>query len=76
MAVTERIQSLLSGEMEADDIKVFVKQEPHSWEKISEGRFRLISAVSMVDTMVDRIVFGDLVDRVLATAGETPVMID
>lgn len=41
-----------------DPIKVFIKQEPHKEAKIAEKRFRLILAVSMVDTMIDRILFG------------------
>lgn len=46
----------------SDPIKVFVKQEPHKISKIREGRFRLISAVSVIDTMVDRIIYGDLIE--------------
>lgn len=75
MAVTDRLRVLVSGGLEADDIKLFVKQEPHSAKKLLEGRYRLISAVSMVDTMIDRMLFGPLVDNVLASAGKTPVMI-
>lgn len=73
--VTARVSDLLAGRAVADDIKVFVKPEPHSEKKMKEGRYRLISAVSMVDTMVDRIIFGDLTDRVLDSVGLTPVMI-
>lgn len=73
--VTARIQTLLEGSDEADDIRLFVKQEPHSQSKLREGRYRLISAVSLVDTMVDRMLFGDLMDAVLASAGKTPTMI-
>nr|UGO57288.1 MAG: hypothetical protein 2 [Riboviria sp.] len=40
-----------------DPIKVFIKKEPHKVKKIQEERYRIISAVSMVDTMIDRILF-------------------
>lgn len=73
--VQDRIQALASGKPDADDIKVFVKPEPHTLAKMKDGRYRLISAVSMVDTMVDRILFGALTDKVLSTVGKTPVMI-
>lgn len=59
----------------ADPIKVFVKPEPHKLSKIAEGRYRLISAVSLVDTMVDRVMFRWLAKAIMATVGQTPVMI-
>jgi hypothetical protein len=41
-----------------DPIKIFVKNEPHSNSKLSEGRVRLISCVSMVDEIIERILCG------------------
>jgi hypothetical protein len=38
-----------------DPVRVFVKQEPHSLEKAREGRFRLISSVSVIDQIVERV---------------------
>lgn len=46
--------------MESDPIKVFIKQEPHKAEKVKDGRFRLIMGISLVDTVVDRLIFGEL----------------
>lgn len=60
---------------ESDPLNVFIKQEPHKHAKLVEGRYRLIQAVSLVDTMVDRILYGDLCRKVLSTVGETPVLI-
>nr|QQO81417.1 RNA-dependent RNA polymerase [Soybean thrips sobemo-like virus 8] len=40
-----------------DPIRVFIKDEPHSLKKIEEGRFRLIWTLSLVDRMVDLILF-------------------
>lgn len=37
-----------------DPIRVFVKSEPHSREKIEQGRYRLINSVSLIDQMVER----------------------
>lgn len=56
----DRYNVLLSGTIEADPLKVFVKQEPHKVDKLNEGRYRLIMGVSLVDTIVDRIIFGEL----------------
>lgn len=58
-----------------DHIKVFIKQEPHKLQKLAESRFRLISAVSMVDTMVDRILFGRFQRHLLTQVCATPCMI-
>lgn len=44
----------------ADPLLVFVKQEPIKREKALQERWRLIQASSVVDTMVDRILYGPL----------------
>lgn len=59
--VEEKWLAIQEGSYVADKLKVFVKQEPHKLEKLKEGRLRLIQAVSLVDTMVDRIIFGKFV---------------
>jgi hypothetical protein len=65
----------MRGERVSDDIKVFVKQEAHKRKKLQEGRDRLISAVSLVDTFVDRILFGWMARRELETCGRTPCLV-
>lgn len=56
--VLERMRILSdTDQLIYDPIKVFIKREPHKTRKLQEGRLRLISAVSMVDTMIDRILF-------------------
>jgi hypothetical protein len=42
----------------ADPVRLFVKSELHSLEKISEGRMRLIASVSLVDQLVERLLCG------------------
>lgn len=73
--VLDRVQNLLAGRRVADPIKLFIKQEPHKKEKLLEGRLRLISAVSVIDTMVDRMLFQDIFDTVVSTPLRTPVAI-
>lgn len=70
-----RIVDLNEGKVVADDIKMFVKPEPHKLEKLAEGRLRLISGVSMVDSIVDKILFGDLFDAAMQAVGKTPVLL-
>lgn len=74
--VWQRMQEMLrTGEPVSDPINVFVKQEPHKLAKIEEGRERLISAVSLIDTMIDRVLFGWLMRVALQTVGRTPSMV-
>lgn len=72
--VTTRMQQLFAGEPVADDIKVFVKQEPHKIAKLEEERYRLISAVSLVDTMVDRMLLEPIQKQAIKSCTLTPVM--
>lgn len=74
-AVRVRFNELLSGRRVADPIKVFVKREPHKQSKIQEGRLRLISGVSLIDNLVDRILFGWMLRRALQVPLTTPCMI-
>lgn len=37
-----------------DPVRVFIKNEPHTKKKIAEGRFRLISSVSVLDQLVEK----------------------
>lgn len=69
-AVYERLELLAKIELDSynavdlvewgccDPVRLFVKQEPHPQRKISSRRFRLISSVSVVDQIVERILFG------------------
>lgn len=64
----------------ADEIKLFVKDEPHKVSKLEEHRERLISCLSLEDQMVDRCLFYPwvasevaCVDSVTAKAGWSPL---
>lgn len=41
-----------------DEVRVFVKNDLHSLEKLAQGRVRLISSVSVVDQIVERVLNG------------------
>jgi hypothetical protein len=40
-----------------DPIRVFIKNEPHLIKKIESGKLRIISSVSLVDQLVERLLF-------------------
>lgn len=73
--VKERFLSVCDGVEYADDLNVFIKQEPHSYKKIDEGRLRLISGVSLIDALVDRVLFRWLMINVVNNVYKTPCMI-
>nr|UHS71705.1 MAG: polyprotein P2ab [Sobemovirus sp.] len=58
----ERIEDLSPRQLVqhglCDPVRLFVKMEPHSIRKVEEGRFRLISSISIVDQIVERLIFG------------------
>lgn len=43
------------GPQDPDDIRMFIKNEPHKLSKIQTGQLRLIMAMSLEDQVVDRI---------------------
>lgn len=74
-SVKQRFDSLLRGEAVADPLNMFIKREPVKLAKDRLGAYRLISGVSLIDTFVDRILFGWFARVVVDTAAETPSMI-
>lgn len=70
-----RFNQLLEGDLVADPINVFVKREPIKSAKEKVGAYRLISGVSLIDCLVDRVIFGWLLRQVLSTVNETPCMV-
>lgn len=70
-----KIRKILRGEEHADPIKIFVKPEPHKYGKLDEGRVRLIMAVSFEDSMLDRILYSEILANAINKWEETPVKI-
>lgn len=60
-----------------DPIKLFIKPEPHKLKKIEDGRLRLISSVSLIDSCVDRFLFIRLSYKMVQIVNDlkTPVMV-
>lgn len=55
-----------------DPIRLFIKPEPHKVAKIETGRFRLISAVSVVDQIIDSMLFGEMNKNMVRHCLEIP----
>lgn len=52
-----RAEDLVRGNI-CDPVRVFVKGEPHKIAKLDAGKYRLISGLSIVDQLIDRVLFG------------------
>lgn len=72
--VKERLEELLNDELDhrwvADPVRVFVKFEPHSNKKVQQKRWRLIWGVSLVDQIIDRLLYQDLCENSIQHASE------
>jgi len=67
--VIDRLKRLALSDLESEDpvqlvqeglvdpVRLFVKNEPHSERKRRENRWRLISGVSLIDQLVERLLF-------------------
>jgi len=60
---------------DSDPIRLFIKPEPHKKKKIQEGRLRLISSVSVIDQILDQMIFGEQNQNFLKTYHYTPVKV-
>jgi len=64
--VSKRVNKMIScflnngtwDESYRDPIRLFIKREPHSAEKVKKNKLRLIWAVSIVDSVIDSLIFG------------------
>nr|QRW42888.1 putative replicase [Pafsystermes virus] len=71
--VRAKISALSTGTVPpADDIRLFIKSEPHSGEKLRQGRFRLISVLSLEDQVVDRYLFSSWSEADLLHVASSP----
>lgn len=57
---------------ECDPIRLFVKPEPLKYKKLENGAYRLISSVSVVDQIIDGMLFGSMNKRVAESYLDVP----
>lgn len=60
---------------DSDPIRLFIKPEPHKLKKLIEGRYRLISSVSVIDQIIDQMIFGEQNNAFLKNYHYTPVKV-
>lgn len=48
----------------SDPIRTFIKQDPHKVSKIESERYRIISSVSIIDQLIDSMLFGECNDEI------------
>lgn len=60
LAQKSAIQLVAEGYV--DIVKLFIKDEPHKRDKIDNKRFRLIFSRSLIDEIVERVLFSELFD--------------
>lgn len=58
-----------------DHIRLFVKQEAHKLKKLEQKRWRLISSVSVVDQLIDQMLFSDMNDNMIENWFSTPLKV-
>lgn len=57
----------------ADPFRVFMKAEPHKPKKVEEGRWRLIFCCSLVDQVIDQLLFGEQNDCFVQNHRNLPI---
>lgn len=65
--VSERLRN-----READPIRLFVKPEPHKEKKLANRAYRLISSVSVIDQIIDGLLFGAMNQKIIDNYIEVP----
>nr|UGO57332.1 MAG: hypothetical protein 1 [Riboviria sp.] len=68
MIVKERLE-----QRDADPVRLFVKPEPHTEKKLAVGRYRLISSVSVIDQIIDHMIFGAFNKALIINCHYTPI---
>lgn len=61
-ALLQKSAIQLVAEGYVDIVKLFIKDEPHKKDKILNKRFRLIFSRSLIDEIVERVLFSELFD--------------
>nr|UGO57343.1 MAG: hypothetical protein 1 [Riboviria sp.] len=70
--VQDRLEALERGELAADHIRLFVKAEPLKPKKVLTNSFRLISSVSVVDQIIDHMLFDGMNETMYDNWDKTP----
>jgi hypothetical protein len=75
LMVKERLTQYLETEDSryiAAPLKLFIKNEPHSWKKQQQQRWRLIWCVDLIDQIIDRLLWQEMIDATINNHTGTP----
>lgn len=70
-AVWQIVKSRLESR-DCDPIRLFVKPEPHKQRKLDDMAYRLISSVSVIDQIIDGMLFADMNSRCIENYIDVP----
>lgn len=70
--VSARIDKLSKGEEECDYIRLFIKPEPVKEKKLKSHKYRLISSVSVIDQIIDHMLFDDMNKKLYGSWPDVP----
>ncbi|APG75830.1 hypothetical protein 2 [Hubei sobemo-like virus 32] len=59
----------------SDPIRLFIKPEAHKMSKLLEHRYRIISSVSVIDQIIDHMLFQEFNDRVVENVHYVPAKV-
>lgn len=60
---------------DCDPIRLFIKPEPHKLKKLEQGAYRLISSVSVIDQLIDHLLFAEMNSLVVEHCLEVPAKV-
>lgn len=70
--VFDRVTKLLNGEDSSDYIRLFVKPEPLKERKLQAHKYRLIASVSLIDQIIDHMLFDDMNETMYGAWDQVP----
>lgn len=73
-----RVYQLVASRIQeggSDPIRLFIKPEPHKIKKLEKGAYRLISSVSVVDQIIDHMLFAPMNDAMIENHLNLPAKI-
>lgn len=76
MVCLQRVYEMVKFQIENrafDPIRTFIKPEPITKAKYEKCKFRIISSVSIIDQIIDHMLFGDFNNQLVLNCHRTPV---
>lgn len=61
----EVVKNRILNKTKADPIRILIKPEPHKVKKLQEYKYRLISAVSVADQIIDHMLFDEMNEKMI-----------